>query len=47
MARARIARSLRPSTKVARYRATLEAGGDPEEIGKWIAEAKVEQVGHG
>lgn len=31
-------------TKMARYRAALEAGGDPEEIGKWIAEAKAERV---
>jgi hypothetical protein len=25
---------------MARYRAALDAGGDPEEIGKWIADAK-------
>jgi hypothetical protein len=28
------------SVKMARYRAALDAGGDPEEIGKWIAQAK-------
>ncbi|MEU9891472.1 hypothetical protein [Sphaerisporangium sp. NPDC051011] len=41
IARAKIAQA---ETKMARYRAALEAGGDPEEIGKWIAEAKVERV---
>jgi site-specific DNA recombinase len=29
---------------MARYRAALDAGGDPEEIGKWIAEAKVQRL---
>jgi site-specific DNA recombinase len=30
--------------KMARYRAALDAGGDPEEIGKWIAEAKAQRL---
>jgi hypothetical protein len=30
--------------KMARYRAALDAGGDPEEIGQWIAEAKVQRL---
>ncbi|WP_328708852.1 recombinase family protein [Microbispora hainanensis] len=41
IAKAKIAQA---ETKMARYRAALEAGGDPEEIGKWIAEAKAERV---
>jgi len=32
------------SLKMARYRAALDAGGDPEEIGKWIAEAKAQRL---
>lgn len=32
------------SVKMARYRSALDAGGDPEEIGKWIAEAKVQRL---
>jgi site-specific DNA recombinase len=32
------------SRKMARYRATLDAGGDPEEIGRWIAEAKAQRL---
>lgn len=31
-------------TKLARYRAAIEAGGDPAEIGQWINEAKAERV---
>jgi len=30
--------------KMARYRAALDAGGDPEEIGKWTAEAKAQRL---
>jgi hypothetical protein len=30
--------------KMAGYRAALDAGGDPEEIGKWIAEAKAQRL---
>jgi hypothetical protein len=30
--------------KMTRYRAALDAGGDPEEIGKWIAEAKAQRL---
>jgi hypothetical protein len=29
---------------MARYRAALDAGGDPEEIGKWIADAKAQRL---
>ena len=29
---------------MARYRAALDVGGDPEEIGKWIAEAKTQRL---
>jgi hypothetical protein len=29
---------------MARYRAALDAGGDPEEIGKWIAQAKTQRL---
>ena len=32
------------NVKMARYRAALDAGGDPEEIGKWIAEAKAQRL---
>jgi site-specific DNA recombinase len=32
------------SLKMARYRAALDAGGDPGEIGKWIAEAKAQRL---
>jgi site-specific DNA recombinase len=32
------------ASKMARYRAALDAGGDPEEIGQWIAEAKVQRL---
>jgi site-specific DNA recombinase len=32
------------SLKMARYRAALDAGGDPEEIGKWIADAKAQRL---
>jgi site-specific DNA recombinase len=32
------------SVKMARYRAALDAGGDPDEIGKWISEAKVQRL---
>ncbi|MEV0586751.1 hypothetical protein [Nonomuraea sp. NPDC050310] len=32
-------------SKMARYRAAIEAGGDLEEISKWIAEAKAERLG--
>ncbi len=32
------------TSKMARYRAVLDAGGDPEEIGKWIAEAEAQQL---
>src|SRR5882724_2689691 len=27
-----------------RYRAALDAGGDPEEIGKWITDAKAQRL---
>ena len=30
--------------KMARYRAALDAGGDPEEIGKWITDAKAQRL---
>jgi site-specific DNA recombinase len=30
--------------KMARYRVALDAGGDPEEMGKWIAEAKAQRL---
>jgi uncharacterized protein YhaN len=30
--------------KMARYRAALDVGGDPEEIGKWIADAKAQRL---
>jgi site-specific DNA recombinase len=30
--------------KMARYRAALDVDGDPEEIGKWIAEAKAQRL---
>ena len=29
---------------MARYRAALDAGGDPEEIGKWTAQAKTQRL---
>ena len=29
---------------VARYKATIDAGGDPAEIGTWISEAKAQRV---
>jgi hypothetical protein len=32
------------SVKMARYRAALDVGGDPEEIGKWISEAKAQRL---
>jgi site-specific DNA recombinase len=32
------------AAKMASYRAALDAGGDPEEIGKWIAEAKAQRL---
>jgi hypothetical protein len=32
------------SVKMARYRAALDAGGDPEEIGTWISEAKAQRL---
>ncbi|NRQ30616.1 recombinase family protein [Nonomuraea sp. NN258] len=31
-------------TKLARYRAAIEAGGDPAEIGRWVNEAKAERL---
>jgi hypothetical protein len=40
-ATARIAEANR---KMTRYRAALDAGGDPEEIGKWIADAKAQRL---
>jgi hypothetical protein len=30
--------------KLARYRAALDAGGDPTEIGKWITEATTQRL---
>jgi site-specific DNA recombinase len=42
-AQAAMARIEDASVKMARYRAALDAGGDPEEIGKWISEAKVQR----
>jgi site-specific DNA recombinase len=30
--------------KLTRYRAALDADGDPEEIGKWISEAKAQRL---
>jgi site-specific DNA recombinase len=30
--------------KLARYRAALDAGGDPEEIGKWITETTTQRI---
>ena len=30
--------------KLARYRAALDAGGDPQEIGKWITEATTQRL---
>jgi len=32
------------SAKMARYRAALDAGGDPEGIGKWMSEAKAQRL---
>ncbi|WP_204019077.1 hypothetical protein, partial [Sphaerimonospora thailandensis] len=29
---------------MARYRTTLDAGGDPQEIGKWMAETRAERL---
>jgi site-specific DNA recombinase len=43
-AQAAMARIEDASVKMARYRATLDAGGDPEEIGKWIAQAKTQRL---
>ncbi|GAA0917755.1 recombinase family protein [Nonomuraea longicatena] len=30
--------------RMARYRVTLDAGGDPQEVGKWMAETRTERV---
>ncbi|MEV4218809.1 recombinase family protein [Nonomuraea sp. NPDC049725] len=30
--------------RMARYRSTLDAGGDPEEIGRWMAETRAERL---
>ena len=30
--------------KITRYRATIDAGGDPEEIGTWISQAKAQRL---
>lgn len=43
-AQAAIARIDEASVKMGRYRAALDAGGDPEEIGKWIAQAKTQRL---
>ena len=40
-ARARIADA---NQKMARYRAAIDAGGDPEEIGTWISQAKAQRI---
>ena len=40
-ARARIADA---NQKMTRYRAAIDAGGDPEEIGTWISQAKAQRV---
>jgi len=44
-AHAAIARIEDATAKMARYRAALDAEGDPEEIGKWIAEAEAQRLG--
>jgi site-specific DNA recombinase len=43
-AQAAMARIEDASVKMARYRAALDAGGDPEEIGKWISETKAQRL---
>ncbi|HEY6315875.1 MAG TPA: recombinase family protein [Streptosporangiaceae bacterium] len=43
-AQAATARIEEAGVKMARYRAALDAGGDPEEIGKWIAQAKTQRL---
>jgi site-specific DNA recombinase len=40
-ARARIADA---NQKMTRYRAAIDAGGDPEEIGTWISQAKAQRI---
>src|SRR5262249_57789339 len=43
-ATAATARIAEANLKMTRYRAALDAGGDPEEIGKWIADAKAQRL---
>lgn len=43
-AHAPIARIADANQKMARYRAAIDAGGDPEEIGAWIGQAKTQRV---
>jgi site-specific DNA recombinase len=43
-AEAATARIADANLKLARYRAALDAGGDPEEIGKWITDAKAQRL---
>ena len=43
-AQAAMARIEEASIKMGRYRAALDAGGDPEEIGKWISDAKAQRL---
>ena len=43
-AEAATARIADANLKMASYRAALDAGGDPEEIGKWIADTKAQRL---
>jgi site-specific DNA recombinase len=43
-AEAAAARIADANLKMTRYRAALDAGGDPEEIGKWITDAKAQRL---
>jgi site-specific DNA recombinase len=43
-ATAATARIAEANLKMTRYRAALDAGGDPEEIGKWIADTKAQRL---
>jgi site-specific DNA recombinase len=43
-AQAAVARIEEASIKMGRYRAALDAGGDPGEIGKWISDTKAQRL---
>ncbi len=43
-AEAAAARIADANLKMTRYRAALDAGGDPEEIGKWITDAEAQRL---